>query len=298
MNGSLGRDRVWNQQIWSDIDKAVQEEVCRIRVAQKVFPSRVVNNVLPVSTKRVVPFGAAVPPPGPTPDQFQPFFEISREFVLTQAEVDGEENVHLATSFARSAASVIANAEDTILFLGQGSIAPFLAPVNVTNQQPAVPAQFAPIPPGFVAEAAQYPPATPVAGNILMAVSIGMGTLAGRFQYGPYALFLSPNRYADAFAPPPNFLVAPGDQINQVVTGGFYMVNRLVGFDVVLAGFPVPSDIGILVSLGGEPATIILGTDATTAFSYTDVQGDYHFRVFERIQLVVRDGRAFQILQF
>src|SRR5260221_13174042 len=115
MNGSLGRDKVWNQQIWSDIDKAVQEEVGRIRVAQKVFPSTVVRNVLSVSTKRVVPFGAAAPPPGPTLDQFQPFFEISRDFVLTQAEVDGEEKVNLATSFARSGASVMANADEQIL---------------------------------------------------------------------------------------------------------------------------------------------------------------------------------------
>src|SRR5262249_2546949 len=117
MNGSLGRDKVWNQQIWSDIDKAVQEEVGRIRVAQKVFPSTVVNNVLPVSASRAVPFGAFAPV-FPVADEFQPFFEISTNFVLTQAQVDGEENVHLAPSFARHAASVIANAEDNILFWG------------------------------------------------------------------------------------------------------------------------------------------------------------------------------------
>ena len=70
-----------------------------------------------------------------------------------------------------------------------------------------------------------------------------------------------------------------------MVTGGFYMVNGL--FDPW----------GILVSLGGEPTKIILGTDAITAFTHTDGLGDYHFRVFERIQLVVRDGRAFQILR-
>ena len=58
------------------------------------------------------------------------------------------------------------------------------------------------------------------------------------------------------------------------------------------------SDIGILVSLGGEPTKIILGTDATTAFTSTDAQGNYHFRVFERIQMVVQDGRAFQTLEF
>jgi uncharacterized linocin/CFP29 family protein len=285
MNGSLGRDKVWNQQIWSDIDKAVQEEVGRIRVAQKVFPSTVVNNVLPVSMKRVVPFGAPGPPPGPTPDEFQPFFEISREFVLTQAEVDGEENVHLAIPFAKSAASVIANAEDRILFRRLAAIP---LGVNVTNQPPlAIPAQFASIPPGFVGEAAAYLP-TPWYGiaNILTAIADGKARLNGRNQPGPYALFLSPTRYGQTFTQlAVGLLQTPGDQIPHLVTGGFNMVNGLM------------NNPGILVSLGGEPTTIILGTDAITAFTHTDAQGNYHFRVFERIQLVVRDGRAFQTLR-
>src|SRR5271165_5252164 len=122
MNGNLGRDRLWNDRIWSEIDKAVREEVGRIRVAQKVFASSVANNALPVCTTRAVPFGVLVPPAGVMPDQFQPFFEISSQFVLTQEQVDGEENVHLAPSRARLTATAIANAEDTILFLGAGAI--------------------------------------------------------------------------------------------------------------------------------------------------------------------------------
>src|SRR5258706_10512189 len=146
MNGNLGRDKVWNDQIWSEIDKAVREEVGRIRVAQKVFPSTVVNNVLPVVANTLAPG------PGPLKtgvDQFQPFFEISREFLLTQAQVDGEESARLAPSLARLAASAIAAAEDTLLFFGraQAQIAAVLATgIKITNQ----PAAF---PPGFVAEA-------------------------------------------------------------------------------------------------------------------------------------------------
>jgi len=318
MNGNLGRDRIWNDHIWSEIDKAVREEVGRIRVAQKVFPSIVVNSVLPVATTRAVAFGAAAPPPptGPLlPEQFQALFEISTEFVLTQAQVDSEENVHLARSRARLAASAVANAEDTILFLGPGSI-PFLAGVAVTNQppalpQPAIPPQFATIPPGFVAEAAAYPPgiivsgATPLGappgpppyvGDIIGAVAQGMANLSATAQPGPYALFVPPNRYAQAFAPPVGALQSPGDQIKNVVTGGFYMVTCLAVRQPLPS--PPPSDIGILVSLGGEPVKIIIGTDATTAFTYTDPQGNYHFRVFERIQMVVQDGRAFQTLYF
>jgi len=303
MNGSLGRDRLWNQQIWSDIDNAVREEIGRIRVAQKVFPSAVLNNALPVSANRVVPFGDLAPPAPPVTgnDEFQPLFEISMEFVLTQAQVDGEENVRLGRSLARSAASAIADAEDTILFLGPGSIPAILDPAGViVTNQPAVP-------PGFFAEAGSYLPTPVLAGvpagrppQILTAVANGIAALNARAQPGPYALLLSPFRYAQTFAPAPGLLLTPGDQLIHVVTGGFYMVNRLAQLYVGMAFFFVPpyDDIGILVSLGGEPTKITLGTDATTAFTHTDVQGNYHFRVFERVQLVVRDGRAFQILQF
>ena len=298
MNGNLGRDKLWNESIWSEIDKAVQEEVGRIRVAQKVFPSAIVNNVLPVCVTRAVPFGpGSVPPgsPGPDDDQFQPFFEISSEFVLTQAQVDGEENLRLAPSRARMAGSVVALAEDTILFLGQGSIP---AGVNVTNKSA--------FPPGFIAETVNYAPFTSVQGagpgvlgNLLAALPVGMAALNARSQPGPYALFVSPERYAQSFAPPKGSLVAPGDQINHVVTGGFYMVNSLaLGNLKTLSPPPDNPDLGILVSLGGEPAKIIIGTEATTAFTHTDAKGSYHFRVFERTQMVVQDGRAFQRLIF
>jgi uncharacterized linocin/CFP29 family protein len=292
MNGSPGRDRVWNDHIWSEIDKAVREEVGRVRVAQKVFPSTVVNNVSPVSTTRLVPFGLKEPPDPLAPgyDQFQPFFEISAKFVLSQAQVDGEENVHLGRSRARLAASVIANTEDAILFLGQGGIP---KGVEVTNQTPPdIPAQFAVIPPGFVAEAANYtaiyvPDAGPDdLGNILAAVAEGIAALYARAQPGPYALFLPPSRYAQTFAPFKGLLKGPGDELKVIITGGFYMVNSLA------------HEIGILAALGGESARITLGTDATTAFTHTDEKGNYHFRVLERIQMVVQDGRAFQTLKF
>jgi uncharacterized linocin/CFP29 family protein len=279
MNGNLGRDRVWNDHIWSEIDQAVREEVGRIRVAQKVFPSTTVNNALPVST-------APGMLPGPGVDQFQPFLEIAREFVLTQAQVDGEENMRLGRSRARLAASQIATAEDRILFFGRAQIGAVLnTGVTVTNRPDALPR-------GFVGEAENFAAIDVVdatadaVGRIITAVAQSMARLNGRTQPGPYALFLSPNRYAQTFAPAEGMLRTPGDQINYVVTGGFSMLNSL------------PNTTGILVSLGGEPAKIILGTEAMTAFAHTDPQGNYHFRVFERIQLVVQDGRAFQRLAF
>jgi uncharacterized linocin/CFP29 family protein len=306
MNGTLGRDKVWNDQIWSDIDKAVREEVGRIRVAQKVFPTTLVNNVLPVAANdlltRLGGTGGDILHAGE--DDFRPFIELSIEFLLTQAQVDGEENMRLARSLARRAASLLASAEDRILFLGDTTVPAlfpwdtrrshvitgtgvtissrdhvqqgFVADAPVATQATAVP--------GSVAWGAGAPPGD--LGNILAAVATGIAVLNSRAQPGPYALFLSPGRYGQTFEPPEGQLLAPGDQINHVVTSGFHMVN---GID---------NDIGILVSLGGEPTQIVLGLDATPAFTYTDPQGHCHFRTFERIQWVVQDGRAFQRLTF
>ena len=307
MNANLGREKLWNEHIWSEIDGAVREELGRIRVAQKVFASTVLDSMAPVAANRVVPFGAlaAALPPVPGPDIFLPFFEISSEFVLSAAQVDGEEKMHLAASQARLRAAAIASAEDTILFLGPAQIAA-LNPlgINVTNIPPLnMPPDYASIPPGFVAEAANNvtpvpnstaqpapgaPPARqpPNLGNILAGVASGIATLSARSQPGPYALFLPPLRYGQTFEPPGGQLYSPGDQINHVATGGIYMVNSL------------PPNIGILVSTGGSPIKIFLGSDAKTAFAHTDFMGYYHFRVFERIQMVVQDGRAFQTLRF
>jgi uncharacterized linocin/CFP29 family protein len=281
MNGTLGRDKVWNEHIWSEIDKAVRDEMGRIRVAQKVFPSTIVNNVQPVHVKRVQGFANLR-----IEDEFRPFIEMSMEFVLTQAQVDSEENMHLARTLAGLAARALAADEDTLLFLGRGLI--HLLPatgVKVTNQGA--------LPRGFVREALSLPRVI-VRRSILGALARGIARLSGRNQPGPYALFFSPRQYARTFAPVSNdSLVTTADRIIPLVAGGFYSINSLIRSRTRL-----PYDIGILVSLGGEPTKIYLGADTTTAFTFTDADGNYKFRVFERIQLVVRDPAAFQILKF
>ena len=283
MNGTLGRDKVWNDAIWGEIDKAVRDEMGRIRVAQKVFPSTVVNNLLPVPTNVfLAPRSSERAVLGAGDDSFQPFIEISIEFVLTHAQVDAEESMHLGSSLARLAGSAIAASEDAILFLGGSTIVRDSRP-PVINTTGATVTNVNAIPRGFVGEAANNPAAP--AAPILNLLADGIGRLNSRGQPGPYALFLSPIRYAETYSPPAGTLATAADSIVTLATGGFYAVNSL------------PDNTGILVSLGGEPAKIVLGSDATTAFVFVDGQGTYHFRVFERLQLMVRDGRAFQTLQ-
>src|SRR5215469_14153382 len=158
MNGTLGRDKVWNDHIWGEIDRAVRDETGRIRVAQKAFPSIVVNNLQPILANALVA-PAAAPAPAVLrtgDDEFQPFIEISIQFVLTQAQVDGEEAMRLGSTLARLAASRIAASEDEILFLGQKSIVTGSVPTVIDGTGATVTNQTA-FPKGFVAAAGTNP---------------------------------------------------------------------------------------------------------------------------------------------
>jgi uncharacterized linocin/CFP29 family protein len=280
MNGTLGRDKVWNDQIWGEIDKAVREEMGRIRVAQKVFPTAILYNVQAVPVNQV-PNAAATPPVLKADDVFQPFIEMSMPFTVTQAQVENEGSTHLGLGLVRLAARSLAAAEDIFLFLAEAGSARFVKilndkGVNLTNRGA--------IPDGIVKRAKEKVSAK---ADIFAALATGIGKLNGKSQPGPYALFLSPTQYAKTYQPIKNgSLVTNADRIIPLVPGGFYAVNSL------------SDDVGILVSLGGEPTTIYLGTEPTTALGFVNELGEYKFRVFERIQLVVRDSTAFVTLDF
>ena len=54
----------------------------------------------------------------------------------------------------------------------------------------------------------------------------------------------------------------------------------------------LPALRGLLVSLGGDPTTVSVAQDAITAYTQEDQQGNYRFRVFERVQIVAREPEA------
>jgi uncharacterized linocin/CFP29 family protein len=114
MNGNLGRDKVWNQQIWDDIDHAVRDEMGRIRVAQKVFPCMLLPDGELVQADKLGS-GMLNIEEGKT----KPLVEIWAEFTLSQSQVDSEARLHTGRTLARMAASRLATAEDMLLFQGK-----------------------------------------------------------------------------------------------------------------------------------------------------------------------------------
>jgi uncharacterized linocin/CFP29 family protein len=282
MSGTFGRDTLWNQQIWSDIDKAVRDEVGRIRVAQKVFPCIVLasGQSVPkdevVRVKKTLTIGEG---------NANSFVEIWVQFSLTQSQVDSEDNRRIARTLATMAANKIALAEDAYLFQGKDGAKNCL-PEGVNNFIETRNAGS--LGTGLLGKAPAFhrPISAANPEDIVRGVVDGIGELRKNAQAGPYALFLPSAKFATASAPMKRTLVTPADRIFPLVTGGVHDTGSL------------PDNVGLLVSLGGEPTTIYMGIDATTAFAQAELDGTYRFRVFERIQFVARDQSALIRLAF
>ena len=321
MATNLGRDKIWTPEIWTEIDNAVKEQ-WKLRVAQTVIKTVAVEGAADVAVERI-DLNTDVIPEG----NRLPFVEISREFSLTQSQVDNETTLRNGRDFARVAARLTAMGEDATVFGGeqgfnalvqrvQGqqqpqrpllratnlaslqngllAIAPTAVPVNpVHQQQQANPPQAAGGGKGGGAAAGAAPapaaaaPAEPVyRENTVVAVLEGLAILRQAGQPGPYALFLSPQTYADAYSPLPDTLQTPADRLLSVLKGGLQMANEL------------PNNRGLLVSLGGDPVAIYLAQDIAVAFNQQDPEGNYRFRAFERVQLIVREASALVRLEF
>jgi uncharacterized linocin/CFP29 family protein len=282
MNGTFGRDKLWNQQIWNDLDKAVRDEVGRIRVAQKVFPCTVLASGQSVPKDQVVPLNNVL-----TIEEgnAKSFAEIWVEFSLTQSQVDSEDSRHTARTLATMAANKIALTEDAYLFQGKAEAEKSLpkGTINFIRDRNAESLDTGLL--GGVRKI-DIPNSAANPEEIVKGVVDGIAALRKDAQAGPYGLFLSSTKFATASAPMRGTLVTPADRIFPLVTGGFYGTGSL------------PDNVGLLVSLGGEPTTIYMGTDVTTAFAQAELDGTYHFRVFERIQFVARDRSALVKLGF
>ena len=322
----LGRDLLWaaaDSSAWSEIDKAVQAEVARIRVAQMVFPTVQTPNAPTVVFDQFDAQTMTI-----DEGQTRPLVEISLAFALTRSQVDNEATLRTGRTLALLAVKTVAQAEDEVFF--QGTQAPSVVRnpfpnlltftnVNSTgtgllglipgNQTIVVTRPPAPgggagggAPGGGAAPAAGAPggargrgargaaaaaqPAGGYGSATFDAVVQGIALLIGLGHPGPFALFLSTEIYADTYQTVAVSQTTTAERITPLVTGGFYGTGSL------------PAATGLLVSLGGEPTTIYVAQDAVTAFTQEDPGGGYRFRVFERVQIVNRDDRALVRLDF
>lgn len=309
-----GRDKLpWSQEIWDRIDQAVHDECQRTKIARKFLPmyGPVSPGELIVASDTVLRAGQAI-----TVNEAAtiPLIELLVEFTLTLQQVEREAELMTAVTLATRAANLLAQAEDVVIFQGQAAIDPGAVqhPLFAQNR---VRARSGPAGAGLVQAAggnavqvirlAATPPVNPgqplrYGERTFAAVAAGYSRLQSgvgldQAHYGPYALVLHNEPYADTFAPLPTTLIMPADRIKPLMTAGFFGTGTLPAQGVL----PHERETtGILVSLGGNTMDLVVGMDSTTAFLQEDTEGRYRFRVYERFALRLKDTTSVIRLEF
>jgi len=212
-----------------------------------------------------------------------PIVELGVEFGLTRQQVGNEVQLATAITLSTRSANLLAQGEDMTLFQGDesfgnplfkrvqhtgGSAGPGL--LNATDQFINVP----PVSPGVYGE------------HTFQAVTQAYSLLQSKGHYGPYALALQSEVYADTYAPLPETLAMPADRIKPLVPLGFYGTGTL------------PPSTGVLVSVGGNAMDLVASVDPVTEFLQVDPDGTYRFKVYERFALRVKDKTAIVRFQF
>ena len=278
----LGRDRLaWSDDLWKLVDDAVHDEVMRTSVATKFIPLHgpvPPPDVMTVSADIIDPATMTVNEVAVTP-----IVEIGVQFGLTRQQIANEAQLATAVTLATRSANLLAQAEDMLLFQGDGAFGDplFLRIIRAGGSAGAglldaagPPIPVASIGPGVYGEAT------------FAAVARAYSQLQQQGHYGPYALALRSEIYADTFAPLPETLAMPADRIKPLVPLGFFGTGTL------------PPGTGVMVSVGGNTMDLVASVDPVTEFLQLDPGGTFRFKVFERFALRVKDRTAIVRLQF
>ena len=291
-------DVKWPEPIWQEINDAVVKEVAKVRTAQKVFPTTVLDNDPTEVQNDVILFDARTGEMSIKEGQTKSFVEIYQEFSLTSAQVSKEAQLKTCKSLARMAAKALALAEDTILFQGKGAKLQanvkaeaidtagdgLLGVANPKDADDNNPTKVTV--PIDVTKAVKPKPGVIYGENVFAKVTEAIAKLTDKAQAPKFALLLPTAVFADTFAPPGDqSLVTTAERIKPLVEGGFYGTGTL------------PPDKGLLVALAGDPTTLSVGREAKTEFIRKDGT-KYVFKVSERFQFVARDARSMVLLNF
>jgi len=317
-----GRDKIsWGKEIWDYIDMAVHDECTRVRVAAKYLP------IHPVPDHTTTVPADSVSAPAEEAGVIGAFavdegavtrlIEFWVEFSLTPQQLEQESqitNAHrghsTAVTLATRAANLLVRAEDMIVFQGHAAFGTDFFQKNIRSR--GVPADFGLldiIPAGadssvpellgdqvITVERSDTTSPVPVYGeNTFKAVAQGYAVLQDKGHYGPYGLTLQTVPFADTHAPLAGTLIMPADRIQPLATAGFYGSGTLAA-----ATSPdlEPQFTGSMVSVGGNTVDLVVGTDATTAFMQQNVDGNYQFRMLERMALRLKDISAVVRFEF
>jgi len=298
----------WTDEQWARVNKVVQEEANRARMAATFLP---LLGPLPGDTDFVrqeviqyqgpPPGWAAPPPPIPPPIilgiQDRPVIQLATLQVrvpVRGAQMADPEMTSVLALFRR-AANVLARLEDAVVFRGlvpdplnAGRFAP---PINVGPPQrvweitggevsrglrgPAPRAQW-------VIE--QWLPALNRDARLVAMIAEAIGLLEAQGQFGPFAVVLDQELFLVAQTPT-RALVLPQDRILPFLGGGPLLRSS------TLDGPPGMRN-GVVVALGGEPVELVIATDVCVQFLQVTTEPNFVFRVCEKMALRIKEPEA------
>jgi hypothetical protein len=304
----LGRENLdWSPETWAHIDKAVHDEAQRVRIAMKYIPiNMATTDTLSVPAESIETVDLPPTPLFIDEGKTISIFEILTSFSMTKQQAGKEVDVTTAITLATRATNILIQGEDILMFQGDSALEtganpnPLFATGRIRHRNNSFGTGLLgavaaiPDPPGPASQTIEVeptsvssPPSQNTYGeNTFGAVSAAYSRLQSKGHYGPYALALHSDVYADTFAPLEKTLIMPADRIKPLVTAGFHGTGTLPPFT------------GVLVSLGGNTMDLVVGMDAITAFLQEDTDGLYQFRVFERFTLRLKDVTAVIKLDF
>lgn len=280
---NLGREKLeWSTPLWHHIDQAVRDEAVRSEVASKFIPIRgPFPDALTVPADTINPQTMTIDEGSTTP-----LIELWVEFALTQQQVGSEEQLSTAVSLATRAANMVSQAEDLVIFQGDEGTGSELFKKVRRRAGPAGTGLLKAAGDRLVEVEPVDRRLSKYGERTFTGVAEACALLQANGHQGPYALALHSLIYADTWAPLPGTLVMPADRIKPLVSQGYFGTGTL------------PESTGLLVSLGGNTLDLVVGVDPTTAFLQQDNEGLYHFRVFERFALRIKDPTALVRLNF
>jgi uncharacterized linocin/CFP29 family protein len=281
---NLGREKLpeWTPAIWARIDEAAVWEIDRSSVAAQFLPKvpSLTPSVRTVPANRIDDNEQGELSIDQT--RVLALLEESQLFFLSKEQYYEEEAIGTAATLASRAANRLARAMDKAIFQGQK---PDQNPGQNPSQNPSL-----------ISVAAEQHTVTvrrldpPVPGvvygeNVFGAVAEAYGFLQGLNLYGPYALVLPPEKYADAHAPLRTTLIMPADRIRPLMTAGFYASGTL------------PANQGVMVSLGGT-VDVAIAVHGATAFTLVDSDETRRFRIYERFTVRIKVPESLVLLDF
>lgn len=290
----------WSDEQWSRVQKTVQTEAQKARVAAQFLPTVMQPDVTAVAVPDrllTVDLAARQAPTqrlvvDSAPATFLTSFGVN--LALTSQEVaDPEQNAALIQF--RRAANLIARLEDALIFGGQPGAGqppfgvaalPQVFDVGYGGAQPGL-AVIAPPPPQapvyLPRQEQTIAPGPRPGNNLAQAIIDSIGLLEDAGHNRPFACVLGQRRFSDLHTPTDS-MVLPRDRVVPFLEGP------------LLRSSTIPTDTGIVVALGGSPLEIVVSSELHVRFLQVTTEPRFVFRISERIALRVTDWSAVVVL--